>query len=155
MLRARCRPQLFLSHPYSIQYAKNIVSNIPYHRDLEDQLASEVRAEATILAGVQHLNVCIFMGACMAPPNRALVMEFVSPGSLWEALREGSIPSVRIDVCIENIHTPLFYNIAFSSKQNRFDYRGMPVQNLAVHLSLKRSTTINIAVWLLFHCTYS
>ena len=69
----------------------------------------------------------------MAPPNRALVMELVSPGSLWEALREDSIPSVRIDVCIENIHTLLFYNIALSSKQNRFDYRGMPLQNLAVH----------------------
>ena len=90
------------------------MSNCTDHRDLEDQLASEVRAEATILAGVQHPNVCHLMGACMAPPNRALVMELVSPGSLWEALREDSIPSVRIDVCIENIHTPLFYNTRYS-----------------------------------------
>lgn len=48
-----------------------------------------------MLAALRHPNVCLFMGACMVPPNRAIVTELLTRGSLWEALRADTLPSVR------------------------------------------------------------
>jgi len=47
----------------------------------------DFKAEVAILAGLRHPNICLFMGACLTPPHRAIVTELVSRGSLWDALR--------------------------------------------------------------------
>ncbi|CAM9984904.1 unnamed protein product [Ascophyllum nodosum] len=69
---------------------QNHVSNL----DLDDEIAADFRAEVLMLAALRHPNVCLFMAACMTPPNRAIVTELVSRGSLWEALRNEHLPSV-------------------------------------------------------------
>ncbi|CAM9758501.1 unnamed protein product, partial [Sphacelaria rigidula] len=61
-------------------------------RDLDDELFADFSAEVQMLAALRHPNVCLFMGACVTPPNRAIVTELVSRGSLWEALRESALP---------------------------------------------------------------
>ena len=53
----------------------------------------EFIAEINIISGLRHPNICLFMGACLTPPNRAIVTELCENGSLWDALRSplGSI----------------------------------------------------------------
>lgn len=48
--------------------------------------------EVQMLARLRHPNICLFIGACMDPPTRAIVTEFVTRGSLWEALRTPTFP---------------------------------------------------------------
>jgi len=36
---------------------------------------------------MRHPNVCLYMGACVEPPNLAIVTELAAHGSLWDALR--------------------------------------------------------------------
>lgn len=47
----------------------------------------EFAAEINLLKGMQHPNICLYMGACVDPPNRAIVTELAANGSLWDALR--------------------------------------------------------------------
>ena len=68
-----------------------------HNRDLNEELSSDFRSEVNMLASLRHPNVCLFMAACMTPPNRAIVTELVSRGSLWDALRRDALPSVRYD----------------------------------------------------------
>ncbi|CAN0332274.1 unnamed protein product [Ascophyllum nodosum] len=46
------------------------------------------------------------MAACMTPPNRAIVTELVSRGSLWKALRNEHLPSVNFGVDAFECSTP-------------------------------------------------
>ena len=48
----------------------------------------QFRGEATMLARLRHPNVCLFMGACFKEGQCALVTEYISQGSLWDALRD-------------------------------------------------------------------
>ena len=45
------------------------------------------RDEVGMLARLRHPNICLFLGASLTPPNRAIVTELVSRGSLWDVLR--------------------------------------------------------------------
>jgi len=54
---------------------------------LDDDVVRDFKAEVAILAGLRHPNICLFMGACLVPPHRAIVTELVTRGSLWDALR--------------------------------------------------------------------
>lgn len=36
---------------------------------------------------MRHPNICLYMGACISPPNRAIITELAANGSLWDALR--------------------------------------------------------------------
>ena len=36
---------------------------------------------------MRHPNICLYMGACVRPPNRAIVTELAANGSVWDALR--------------------------------------------------------------------
>lgn len=36
---------------------------------------------------MRHPNICLYMGACLKPPNRAIITELAANGSLWDALR--------------------------------------------------------------------
>ena len=55
-----------------------------------EQELKQFRAEAAMLARLRHPNVCLFMGACFedGAPHWALVTEYISQGSLWDALRD-------------------------------------------------------------------
>ena len=52
---------------------------------------SSFEAEVAMLASLRHPNICLYMGASLIPPNRAIVTELVSRGSLWDALRTAEI----------------------------------------------------------------
>lgn len=41
---------------------------------------------------MRHPNVCLYMGACVDPPNRAIVIELAANGSVWDALRLPLMP---------------------------------------------------------------
>lgn len=47
----------------------------------------EFAAEINLLKGMRHPNICLYMGACLEPPNRAIITELAVNGSLWDALR--------------------------------------------------------------------
>ncbi|KAL7442385.1 hypothetical protein ACHAXM_008382 [Skeletonema potamos] len=47
----------------------------------------EFIAEINMVSGMRHPNICLFMGACLDAPNRAIVTELCENGSLWDALR--------------------------------------------------------------------
>jgi hypothetical protein len=50
-------------------------------------ILEEFAAEINLLKGMQHPNICLYMGACVKPPHRAIVTELAANGSLWDALR--------------------------------------------------------------------
>jgi hypothetical protein len=57
----------------------------------------ELRAfndEVQMLAHLRHPNICLFLGASLKPPNRFIVTELISRGSLWDALRKPNIFNV-------------------------------------------------------------
>jgi len=47
----------------------------------------EFIAEINMVSGMRHPNICLFIGACLDPPNRAIITELCDNGSLWDALR--------------------------------------------------------------------
>lgn len=47
----------------------------------------EFKAEINLLKGMRHPNICLYMGACVDPPNRAIITELAAHGSVWDALR--------------------------------------------------------------------
>jgi hypothetical protein len=50
----------------------------------------EFVAEINLVSGMRHPNVCLFLGACMEAPNRAIVTELCENGELPEASTYGS-----------------------------------------------------------------
>ncbi|CAM9110746.1 unnamed protein product [Phaeothamnion confervicola] len=74
--------------------------------EMDEQVLDDFRAEVEILAGLRHPNICLFMGACLAPPHRAIVTELVSRGSLWEVLREPAVPRVHGGPAQSTYQTP-------------------------------------------------
>ncbi|KAK3241679.1 hypothetical protein CYMTET_48576, partial [Cymbomonas tetramitiformis] len=54
----------------------------------EDNTFSEFEHEAALLANLRHPNVVLFMGACVAPPDLCLVLEFCPRGSLDRLLHK-------------------------------------------------------------------
>ena len=44
-----------------------------------------------MLAGLRHPNVCLFMAVCLQAPQRAIVTELVSRGSVWDVLRNRQV----------------------------------------------------------------
>jgi serine/threonine protein kinase len=50
-------------------------------------ILEEFAAEINLLKGMRHPNICLYMGACLSPPNRAIITELAAHGSLWDALR--------------------------------------------------------------------
>ncbi|GMI10639.1 hypothetical protein TrVE_jg2280 [Triparma verrucosa] len=48
---------------------------------------NEFQSEVMMLSHLRHPNICLFMGANFEAPNRCIVTECVSRGSLWDCLR--------------------------------------------------------------------
>ena len=49
-------------------------------------------AEINLLKGMSHPNICLYMGACLTPPDWAIVTELAAHGSLWDSLRRPLSP---------------------------------------------------------------
>eukprot|EP00002_Diphylleia_rotans_P012994 TRINITY_DN2530_c1_g1_i4.p1 TRINITY_DN2530_c1_g1~~TRINITY_DN2530_c1_g1_i4.p1 ORF type:complete len:2539 (+),score=349.69 TRINITY_DN2530_c1_g1_i4:56-7672(+) len=53
------------------------------------------QTEATILRRLSHPNIVPFIGACLEPPNLAIIMELITPGSLKDVILDSSISISR------------------------------------------------------------
>jgi len=62
---------------------------------------TEFASEINMLKGMRHPNICLYMGACVDPPNRAIITELASNGSLWDALRQPLPPLFK---AMDGIH---------------------------------------------------
>jgi serine/threonine protein kinase len=65
-----------------------------------DAVLRAFEAEVDVFARLRHPNICLFLGACLSAPTRAIVTELVARGSLWEALRTPGLFEVSMDVYI-------------------------------------------------------
>lgn len=45
-------------------------------------IEQEFRAEVELMERLKHPNIVMFMGACMQPPNLAIITEYCTLGSL-------------------------------------------------------------------------
>lgn len=52
--------------------------------------------EVKILKCLRHPNVLLFMGACMQPPNLAIVTEYLPRGSLYRLLHKTNLIDQRL-----------------------------------------------------------
>jgi hypothetical protein len=68
--------------PVAVKVINTISGVSPSKKVLE-----EFAAEINLLSGMRHPNICLYIGACLEPPNFAIVTELASNGSLWDALR--------------------------------------------------------------------
>jgi len=55
-------------------------------------ILEEFKAEINLLKGMHHPNICLYMGACVTPPNRAIITELAANGSAWDSLRLPLMP---------------------------------------------------------------
>jgi Janus kinase 2 len=55
-------------------------------KELKASVIGEFVSEVSIMCDLRHPNVLLFIGACVDPPNLAIITEFMSHGSLWDVL---------------------------------------------------------------------
>ncbi|KAJ0398555.1 hypothetical protein P43SY_003384 [Pythium insidiosum] len=55
---------------------------------LTADILEEFETEVQIMSILRHPNICLLMGACLEPPSRCLVIEYLPRGSLWNVLRQ-------------------------------------------------------------------
>jgi hypothetical protein len=67
--------------------AVKVLTGLAQAEAVPKAVLEEFIAEINIVSGFRHPNICLFMGACLDPPNRAIVTELCENGSLWDALR--------------------------------------------------------------------
>ena len=67
--------------------AVKVLTGSAQSKQVPKAVLQEFVAEINLLRGMQHPNICLYMGACIKPPNRAIVTELAANGSLWDALR--------------------------------------------------------------------
>ena len=59
-------------------------------RSLSLDVVADFRSEVAVLSALRHPNILLFMGACTAAPNYALVTEFLPRGSVWNLLHDAA-----------------------------------------------------------------
>lgn len=67
--------------------AVKVLTGSAQAKHVSKAILEEFAAEINLLSGMRHPNICLYMGACMDPPNRAIITELAANGSLWDALR--------------------------------------------------------------------
>ena len=78
--------------------AVKLFNNSAQPENVSKAILQEFAAEINLLSGMRHPNICLYIGACLEAPNRAIVTELASNGSLWDALRHPlSLPFVAYD----------------------------------------------------------
>jgi tRNA A-37 threonylcarbamoyl transferase component Bud32 len=66
---------------------RNVAVKVLIRQNLSADVVREFETEVKIMSFLHHPNICMLLGACLAPENRALVIELVEQGSLWAVLR--------------------------------------------------------------------
>lgn len=93
------------------------VLNTVCQHTVPQSVMSEFEEEVNMLSRLRHPNICMFLGACLDPPNRAIVTELVSKGALWDLLRRSdtfdkafgfSVPSNGSSFDYEPFHWPVW-----------------------------------------------
>ncbi|CAB9518917.1 Ephrin type-B receptor 3 (Fragment) [Seminavis robusta] len=67
--------------------AVKVLTGSAQAKHVSKAILEEFAAEINLLSGMRHPNICLYMGACVDPPNRAIITELAANGSLWDALR--------------------------------------------------------------------
>jgi hypothetical protein len=67
--------------------AVKVLSGSAQSKNVPRSVLEEFAAEINLLRGMRHPNICMYMGASVVPPNRAIITELAANGSLWDALR--------------------------------------------------------------------
>ncbi|RLN95838.1 hypothetical protein BBJ28_00013189 [Nothophytophthora sp. Chile5] len=65
----------------------DVAVKVLIRQNLSADVVREFETEVKIMSFMHHPNVCMLLGACLAPESRALVIELVEHGSLWGVLR--------------------------------------------------------------------
>ncbi|ETM41878.1 TKL protein kinase [Phytophthora nicotianae] len=66
---------------------RDVAVKVLIRQNLSADVVREFETEVKIMSFLHHPNICMLLGACLAPANRALVIELVEQGSLWAILR--------------------------------------------------------------------
>jgi serine/threonine protein kinase len=72
--------------------AVKVLTGSAQSKNVPRSILEEFAAEINLLRGMRHPNICLYMGACLDPPNRAIITELAANGSLWDALRLPLMP---------------------------------------------------------------
>jgi serine/threonine protein kinase len=67
--------------------AVKVLTGSAQNTHIAKAILEEFKAEINLLKGMRHPNICLYMGACVDPPNRAIITELAAHGSVWDALR--------------------------------------------------------------------
>lgn len=67
--------------------AVKVLTGSAQRENVSIAILQEFAAEINMLRGMRHPNICLYMGASLDPPNRAIITELAANGSLWDALR--------------------------------------------------------------------
>lgn len=72
--------------------AVKVLTGSAQNTHIAKAILEEFKAEINLLKGMRHPNICLYMGACMTPPNRAIITELAANGSAWDSLRLPLMP---------------------------------------------------------------
>ncbi|VEU39814.1 unnamed protein product [Pseudo-nitzschia multistriata] len=72
--------------------AVKVLTGSAQNTHIAKAILEEFKAEINLLKGMRHPNICLYMGACMTPPNRAIITELAANGSVWDSLRLPLMP---------------------------------------------------------------
>lgn len=88
-------------------------------QDLRPDILAEFESEVQIMSVLRHPNIARLLGACMEPPNRCLVVELLTRGSLWGVLRSKAMDeATRVRFILDtargmsylhNFHPPILH----------------------------------------------
>jgi len=67
--------------------AVKVLTGSAQNTHIAKAILEEFKAEINLLKGMRHPNICLYMGACLTPPNRAIITELAANGSAWDSLR--------------------------------------------------------------------
>mmetsp|Transcript_8418 Transcript_8418/g.9722 ORF Transcript_8418/g.9722 Transcript_8418/m.9722 type:complete len:964 (+) Transcript_8418:2-2893(+) len=67
--------------------AVKVLTGAAQNTHIAKAILEEFKAEINLLKGMRHPNICLYMGACLTPPNRAIITELAANGSAWDSLR--------------------------------------------------------------------
>ena len=72
--------------------AVKVLTGSAQNTHIAKAILEEFKAEINLLSGMRHPNICLYMGASLTPPNRAIVTELAANGSAWDSLRLPLMP---------------------------------------------------------------
>lgn len=84
--------QVFRASWRGTPVAVKVLTGSAQNKHIAKAILEEFKAEINLLKGMRHPNICLYMGACVDPPNRAIITELAANGSVWDALRLPLMP---------------------------------------------------------------